>query len=98
MGLSVLTVFELLHNEYAPKHTLQGSTVLFRATGDGEGPNEPMLKLTLDPLLAWGGRIAGRLDVLDMPGGHRDMLQEPYVEDVARYLIAKLEPTLAAVP
>ena len=54
------------------------------------------MNLTSDPLLDWGGRVKGELEVLDMPGGHSSMLQEPHVDELAKYLSALIDQTLAA--
>ncbi len=89
-GLSVATVMHLAAPDYTPSRLLEGNAILFRATG-GEGDNEALLNLSSDPLLDWGGRLKRELEIVDMPTGHSDMLQEPHVESLARYLSARIE-------
>ena len=68
--------------------------MLYRAT-EGAGNDEPAVSLSGDPLLDWGGRVAGELGILDMPGGHSTMLQEPYVEEVAESIVSYIDECLS---
>lgn len=43
-----------------------------------------------DPTLGWGARITGELEVVQVPGDHHSMLQEPHVRDTAARLAAAL--------
>ena len=86
-GLSVATVVPLAAKEYRPSRLLEGNAILFRASG-GQGVNEALANRSTDPLLDWGGRLKSELEIVDMPTGHSDMLQEPHVERLARYLTA----------
>ncbi|WP_225852663.1 hypothetical protein, partial [Haemophilus parainfluenzae] len=36
-----------------------------------------------DPHLGWDCRVQGQLQIVDLPGGHSSMLQEPYVTTAA---------------
>jgi thioesterase domain-containing protein len=63
--------------------------VLVRA-GEGKDSDEPAIETVLDPLLGWGERTARPLQVIDAPGGHSSMLQEPNVEVIAKRLIKLL--------
>ena len=82
-GLSVPTVVALAAKEYRPARLLEGKAILFRGSG-GEGDNQALANRSSDPLLDWGGRLKAELDVVDLPTGHSDMLQEPHVERLAR--------------
>jgi thioesterase domain-containing protein/acyl carrier protein len=72
---------------YRPK-TYSGRVLLFRRS------LRPISKY-LDETLGWGGLIAGELNVVEIRGGHSDMLCEPQVQDTAAKLAAYLR---AAVP
>ena len=74
---------------------LDGRAVLFRST-EGEGSDEPVVNVTIDPLFDWGGRVKGELEVVNTPGGHSSMIQEPYVDEVAKRLNVLIEQSLAA--
>jgi thioesterase domain-containing protein len=89
-GLSVPTILPLAAKDYRPSRRLEGKAILFRASG-GEGVNEALANQSTDPLLGWGGRFQSELEIVDMSTGHSDMLQEPYVEGLARYLSARIE-------
>ncbi len=93
-GMSVETVLSFARKEYAPSRLLQGKAALIRAS-EGQGTDEPVMNMTGDPLLDWGGRVKGELEVLDMPGGHSSMLQEPHVQELAKYLSALIGQALA---
>jgi thioesterase domain-containing protein len=94
-GLAVQTVLELAVKEYVQSRLLEGTAVLIRAT-EGEGIDEPAVNVTTDPLLDWGGRIKGELEIFDMPGGHSSMLQERHVDELAKYLSGLMDQALAA--
>jgi len=94
-GLPVRSVFLLAVRDYEPVRIL-GAPVILRAT-DGEGGDEPFVRRYGDPLLGWGGRVKGDLELCDMPGGHSSMLQEPHVALVAKRLTAYMNRVLAPV-
>ncbi len=54
------------------------------------------MNISMDPLLDWGGRTRSELEVVDVPGGHSSMIQEPYVDDVAKHLNDLIEQALTA--
>jgi len=94
-GLPVRSVFLLAVRDYEPVRILVAPVIL-RAT-DGEGGDEPFVRRYGDPLLGWGGRVKGDLELCDMPGGHSSMLQEPHVALVAKRLTAYMNRVLAPV-
>jgi amino acid adenylation domain-containing protein len=95
LGLSALVVLDFAGKEYTPSRVLKGKAVLFRAS-EGEGADEPIVNRSTDPLLDWGGRVNGELEVFDMPGGHSSMLQEPYVEKLCEHMIRYLHMCTSA--
>ena len=94
-GISVETVLSFARRSYVPRRLLEGRAVLLRST-EGEGTDEPAVKLTTDPLLDWGGRVKGELVVIDVPGGHSSMIQEPYVDEIAKHLNRLIDEALGA--
>ncbi len=90
--LSVRTVYDLAQEEYVPSRAPNAHVALFRATG-GEGGDEAFVHLYEDPLLGWQPRLRRPLEVLDMPGGHASMLQEPYVATMAERMAACIKKT-----
>jgi amino acid adenylation domain-containing protein len=89
-GMSAATVLSFARKSYAPNRLLESKAVLFRPTV-GTGNDEPVMNLSLDPLLDWGGRVKGNLVVIDTPGGHSTMIQEPYVDEMANHLKALMD-------
>jgi amino acid adenylation domain-containing protein len=93
-GISVMTVLDFARKDYAPGRLLEAKALLIRST-EGEGSNEPAVNLTDDPLLDWGGRVKGALEVTDVPGGHSSLLYEPEVEVLAKYLTRHIDQSLS---
>jgi thioesterase domain-containing protein len=88
---SVRVVYEHSERRYTPRGCLDAATLLVRAGADGldYASDEPLLQRLRDPHFGWGGRLTGgssALKVIDAPGGHGGMLQEPYVQLVAAHL------------
>ena len=80
--------------DYRPDGRFDGELVLFRATA-GVGPDEPYIERYDDPLLGWGRRSTRGVRVVDVPGGHSSMLQEPHVGTLAREVQAAIDLALA---
>jgi FkbH-like protein len=98
--LGVRKVYNAAEAEYCPRRPLREEILLFRAT-EGEGSDEPYVRLYSDPLLGWGKRSVRGTRAFDVPGGHGSMLQEPHVaatvEILRSYLAsASLEPMSGA--
>jgi thioesterase domain-containing protein len=81
-GLTVRQTYVRAEREYIPAGALAAPVVLFRATS-GEGADEPFANLYTDPLLGWGRWVKDGPEVVDVPGGHSSMLQEPHVAVMA---------------
>jgi thioesterase domain-containing protein len=72
-----------------------GEVALFRATqGTGVIDDAPSIELYEDPLLGWGKRVSGKLAVIEVPGGHSSMLQEPNVQVLALRMSLLLAPRI----
>ena len=96
-GLSVREVYLFARSQYTVQGVLKGQAVLFRATEGRDDPaDEPVIEVHSDPLLGWERRVAGRLQTVDVPGGHVSMLQEPHVKALAEALQAHIDDALAA--
>jgi len=64
--------------KYTPQ-PYQGTVTLFRATERSVFEND-------DPLLWWGDRFAGGVDVRQIPGAHLTIMKEPLVQATAEEL------------
>jgi thioesterase domain-containing protein/acyl carrier protein len=93
----VRSVYAIAEAEYRPRRSLRDEIVLFRAS-EGEGAEEPYVRLYDDPLLGWGKHSQAGVRAFDVPGGHGSMLQEPHVATIADILrsILSSAPTVAA--
>jgi acyl transferase domain-containing protein/thioesterase domain-containing protein/acyl carrier protein len=99
--IGYLPLYEHAHREHKPGDTrLQGFFALYRATkGDGTPADQPYIERYGDPQLGWGPRVAQPLEVVDVPGGHASLLQEPNVQRLAEAMNAHLaRATLATAP
>jgi thioesterase domain-containing protein/acyl carrier protein len=98
--IGYLPLYEHAHREHEPGSArLQGFFALYRATkGDGTAADQPYIERYGDPQLGWGPRVAQPLEVVDVPGGHASLLQEPNVQRLAEAMNAHLaRATLAAL-
>lgn len=96
-GISVDDVLRFAEKEYqVPAQPYDGKLLLLRATArdpqlDGTPVDDtPYRQLFIDPLLGWSQRARG-LEVIDLPGGHSSMLQEPHVTALARVIQAHMD-------
>jgi thioesterase domain-containing protein len=70
---------------YEPQALQSGRVVVMRAEEGGD-PDDPDMYLLKDSTLGWGRVVAGKLDAMDVRGGHSTMLQEPHVEYLAKQI------------
>ncbi len=101
VGPSFRTVYNLAERAFQPSGTLDAPVLLVRAGGDGleHRADDPLIRVFRDPLLGWGPRVAGgpsAIEVVDVPGGHGGMLQEPHVAAIVGPLGAAIGRALAA--
>lgn len=89
-GLGVSLIYGFAETQYTFENKFQGDILLFRATS-GQGVDQPFKEIYLDPLLGWSEQVSGIVHVIDIPGGHSSILQEPNVdkmrEELENYLI-----------
>jgi thioesterase domain-containing protein len=92
-------VYEFAQASYEPGQ-FSGAVLLLRATEASpsqvnEGIDDtPAIQTTSDPLLGWGRRTTAGVDVVDVPGGHSSMLQQPHVTKLAEALEARISKAL----
>jgi acyl transferase domain-containing protein/thioesterase domain-containing protein/acyl carrier protein len=98
-ALPFLHLYEFAHRRHLPQGVFSaGRVVLYRAMkGDGTPGDEPYVDQYADPLFGWAPRVAGTVALVDVPGGHASLLQEPNVGVLARHMRADIERALADV-
>ena len=95
--LSVRAIYEYAERLYAPAERLDAPVILVRAGADGGTyslADEPLTTRLRDPHFGWVSRIAGgrpALEVIDAPGGHGGILQEPNVAAIATRVQAAID-------
>jgi amino acid adenylation domain-containing protein len=88
-ALSVADIYASARASYSPG-CVRAPIVLVRAQ-EGVDDDEPAAQNVVDLLLGWEKRTTGPLEVIDAPGGHSSMLQEPNVAFIADRLVHLLE-------
>ena len=86
--LSVQQVYDAAERRFQPV-PWECPAVLFRATeAKNEGPDDVPYSLLYedDRTLGWDELCRGRLEVVDCPGGHTSLLQEPHAERISERL------------
>lgn len=97
--ISPRAVYEFAQAKYEPG-TFSGKLLLLRATQadprqEAQGfTDTPASQTTSDELLGWGRRSTSGVDVVDVPGGHSSMLQDPNVEVLGQVLRARIRQAL----
>ncbi len=82
--VTLRTVYNDAATIYKQSAKLTAPVLLLRATqGSGEQADRPMIEMVSDPTLGWQRHVQGRIDCVDVAGGHSTILQQPHVEDVA---------------
>jgi thioesterase domain-containing protein/acyl carrier protein len=99
-AMSYLPLYEHAHREHQPGTArLDGFFALYRATrGDGTPADQPYIERYGDPQLGWSPRVARPIEVVDVPGGHASLLQEPNVQRLAEAMNAHLARALDEPP
>jgi thioesterase domain-containing protein len=84
--LSVRQIYDSAEARYVPKPLSNAFIVLVRARARlGEEDDTPYLHIYADETFGWGS-FAHDLAVINVDGGHSSMLQEPFVESLAKAL------------
>ncbi len=87
--LSVRQIYDSAHARYSPKPLSIPSVVLLRAQ-TGEGHDTPYRNIYADPKFGWDNLVP-RLTVIDVTGGHSTMLEEGFVDSLARAIMPYLK-------
>lgn len=85
-GLSVAQIYGALDARYQPPVLADVRVLLVRAS-QGQDADTPYRQIYRDDDFGWG-RVAGRLTLADVAGGHASMLQEAHVDSLASVLAA----------
>jgi thioesterase domain-containing protein len=100
--LEVFKVNARAKRQYIPK-SYPGSVTLFKTAREIEPPpadwserTEWITKRGLDPTMGWGDLAASGVRVIDIPGTHATMLNDPNVETLAAQIRACLDDALKA--
>lgn len=86
--LSVRDIYDSAEARYVPKALSDAGVVLLRAQS-GLDFDQPYREVYADDTFDWI-TVAKDLTVIDVKGGHSSMLQEPFVESLAKALIPRL--------
>jgi FkbH-like protein len=101
VGPPFRTVYKHAERNFEPSSQLDASVLLVRAGGDGleHAGDEPFHRIFREPLLGWACRVVDgprSIEVVDVPGGHGGMLQEPHVASIAEPLRIAIDRALVA--
>jgi FkbH-like protein len=94
-SLTVMQIYNALEARYRPPVLREVPVLLVRATV-GEGADRPYRELYRDEDFGWRP-LAGRLEVVDVSGGHSSMLQEREIDSLTGALLERLR-VLGGVP
>jgi FkbH-like protein len=86
--LSVMEIYNVLESRYTPPAIADVPILLVRASV-GDGIDTPYRDVYQEEDFGWR-RVADRLEVVDVIGGHSSMLQERAVESLAAALVGHL--------
>jgi thioesterase domain-containing protein len=86
--LKVLEIYEVLEAQYQPP-ALTGVPVLLVRASFGEGDDTPLKELYSGEDFGWR-RVASRLELVDVQGGHSSMLQEHAIDSLASTLSERM--------
>ena len=86
-SLTVREIYLSAARHYKPHPSERMHAVVFSATEHG-GDEPPFRDLLVDPDLGWRALLGDRVTIVDAPGGHSNILQQPHVAVVAPYFCA----------
>ncbi len=94
-SLSVRQIYDSIQARYTPRPLSISSVVVVRAQ-TGEGDDEPYRKIYVDETFGWNSVVHG-VSVIDVDGGHSSMLQERFVDSLAKTLLPYLQQNIGPV-
>ena len=83
--LTVMQIYNALEAQYSPP-VLRDVPVLLVRASVGQGLDTPYRELYRDDDFGWR-RVAGRLEIVDVEGGHASMLQEHAIDSLTSALL-----------
>ena len=86
-SLTVREIYLSAAANYRPQPSERVRAVVFRATEHG-GDEPPFRDLLVDPDLGWRALLGDKVTIVDAPGGHSNILQQPHVTAIAPYFAA----------
>ena len=91
--LHIREIYQSARDRYAARPLNNHNVVLVKATrsATGEEGDLPMSEIYQEDLLGWDGLVSPKIHLLEVPGGHSSMLQEPYVQHLVHTLVPFLE-------
>jgi thioesterase domain-containing protein len=92
-GGIVEDAWEAATAQYVPR-PFAGSAVLFRVRANRD---QGELDVTDDEHNGWGNVVRGGIEVIDVPGDHNSLLEEPHVRTLAQSLRLSLDRALRAL-
>lgn len=95
-ALSFLQLYQAAHRLHRPQGLIRAEKVLlYKATvGNGAEDDQPFGEQFVDHAMGWGRRVANHIEVIDVPGGHSSLLQQPHVATLARLMQNALDEVL----
>jgi len=93
--LSVRQIYDFTQARYAPTPLSISSIVLVRAQ-TGEGDDTPNRNIYADETFGWDA-VAPGLTVVDVDGGHFTLLQERFVDSLAKALMPHLQQNAGSI-
>jgi FkbH-like protein len=94
--LSFMQIYNELESRYTPPALADVPILLVRAS-EGDGADTPYRSLYRDEDLGWRN-VAGRLELVDVNGGHSSMLQEQAIDSLASVMLARFALASEAAP
>jgi thioesterase domain-containing protein len=90
--LTVMQIYNALESRYIPPVLADVPILLVRAS-IGEGNDTPYRDLYRDEDFGWR-KVARRLELVDVAGGHSSMLQEEAIESLAAAMLERFRPSV----
>jgi thioesterase domain-containing protein len=90
--LSVMQIYNALESRYVPPVLADIPILLVRASA-GDGTDTPYRDLYRDEDFGWR-EVAGKLELVDVQGGHSSMLQEEAIESLATAMLERFPVAL----
>jgi len=93
--LTVRQIYNAAESGYRPNQALSPQALILVRATQGQGADIPYREVYAESALGWQ-IVAPQLSVVDVPGGHASMLQEPWVASLADIVNARLSSPAAS--